>query len=217
MPSHVPESAEGLASAPPARHVPIMKLAPVPDPDAAGLSGKLLIAMPGMGDPRFERAVVFVCDHSDEGAMGLIVNKPTDDLRIGALFDQLEIETGPEMRDLAVHFGGPVETARGFVLHSAEYESAVSTLQVGAFGMTATLDVLEDLARGDGPERAMLALGYAGWGPGQIEEEIAQNAWLTCDATVELVFAPDPHAKWSAALSVLGVDALVLSPDGGRA
>ncbi|PWK56366.1 putative transcriptional regulator [Silicimonas algicola] len=182
------------------------------------LDGKLLIAMPGMGDPRFEKSVVFVCAHSDDGALGLIVNKPTPDLRFADLLQQLDIDTGPPERDIRVHFGGPVENGRGFVLHSGDYVSNTSTLRVGGtFGMTATLDVLEEIARGAGPERALLALGYAGWGPGQLEAEILQNGWLTCDATPDIVFGRDDPGKWTAALKTLGVDPLSLSSAAGRA
>ena len=188
------------------------------DVDASLLDGKLLIAMPGMGDPRFDKAVIFMCAHSDDGALGLIVNKPSPELQFSSLLKQLEIDTGPPQRDIRVHFGGPVEHGRGFVLHSGDYLSEASTLQVNdGFGMTATLDVLEDLARGDGPASALLALGYSGWGPGQLESEIRDNGWLTCDASPELVFGDDDDAKWMAALKSLGVDALMLSSEAGRA
>ncbi len=182
------------------------------------LEGKLLIAMPGMGDPRFERAVIFICAHSDDGALGLIVNKPTPELKFGSLLGQLNIDVGPPQREIRVHFGGPVENGRGFVLHSADYLSDSATLQVNNdFGMTATLDVLEEIANGDGPDQALLALGYSGWGPGQLEDEILQNGWLTCDASSDIVFASDDGGKWKAALAALGVDALLLSPEAGRA
>jgi len=185
---------------------------------ATPLTGKLLIAMPAMGDPRFEHAVVFLCAHSEDGAMGLIVNKPTDDVTLTDLLEQLSIEALPGARRMKVHFGGPVEAGRGFVLHSPDYESSISSLRVDErFRMTATLDVLEEFARGAGPARALMALGYAGWGPGQLEAELAQNAWLTCEATPELVFSPDDGGKWQAALKLLGVDALMLSGTGGRA
>ena len=182
------------------------------------LDGKLLIAMPGMGDPRFEKAVIFMCAHSEDGALGLIINKPAPELEFSSLLEQLEIEVGPARRDIRVHFGGPVEHGRGFVLHSGDYQSDSSTLKVSdAFGMTATLDVLEDIARGTGPASALLALGYSGWGPGQLESEILSNGWLTCDASADIVFADDDDAKWIAALKSLGVDALMLSSEAGRA
>ncbi len=186
--------------------------------DDQSLNGQLLIAMPGMGDPRFEKSVVFMCAHSEDGALGLIVNKPAPDLAFSALLKQLNIDVGTPKRDIRVHFGGPVENGRGFVLHSSDYQTNESTLRVdGEFGMTATLDVLEDIASGTGPASALLALGYSGWGPGQLEHEILQNGWLTCDALPDLVFASDDGGKWEAALKTLGVDPLTLSATAGRA
>lgn len=182
------------------------------------LTGKILIAMPGMGDPRFDRSVVFLCAHSDEGAMGLIVNKPAEDLTLAELLEQLEISTAPGLPEERVHFGGPVEHARGFVLHSTEYARSESTLKVsGEFAMTATLDILEDIAAGRGPDRAIMALGYSGWGPGQLEFELVQNGWLTADADSEVIFAQEDGVKWTAALNALGVDPLSLSGTAGRA
>jgi len=182
------------------------------------LSGKMLIAMPGMGDPRFDHSVIFLCAHSEDGAMGLIVNKPANDLSLKNLLKQLGIPQSASTRDIRVHFGGPVENSRGFVLHSADYESRQATLKVDdRFGMTATLDILEALAQGEGPERSILALGYSGWGPGQLEGEILQNGWLTCDATEELLFSADNAGKWETALRSLGVDPLLLSASAGRA
>ena len=186
--------------------------------DRLDLTGKLLIAMPAMEDPRFARSVVFLCAHSADGAMGLIVNKPVTDLRLRSLLEQVSVRIAPGLPDRPVHFGGPVEHARGFVLHSGDYRSRVTTLEIaGGFGMTATLDVLEDIGAGHGPDRAIVALGYAGWGPGQLESEIAQNGWLTVDATADLVFDTADAVKWDAALRRLGVDALALSSAAGRA
>ena len=182
------------------------------------LNGKLLIAMPGMLDPRFAQSVVFLCAHSDDGAMGIVVNKPTSDLRLRELLDQLSINPGEDFRNLPIHFGGPVEHGRGFVLHDFGYHSSISTLNVNDdFAMTATMDVLEDLADGRGPGKAIIALGYAGWGPGQLEAEIAQNGWLTCDADCEIVFDMPDASKWEAALKKLGISALTLSSDAGHA
>lgn len=190
----------------------------MPDYAASDLTGQLLIAMPAMGDPRFEKSVVYICAHSDEGSMGLIVNKPTPELAFSTLLEQLDIDPGPEARQIRVHFGGPVEHGRGFVLHSNDYSGNDSTLRVDdQFGMTATLDILEDLAKGAGPDQALLALGYAGWGPGQLEGEILQNGWLTTTAAESLVFAQDNAAKWSGALKSLGIDPLSLSAAAGRA
>ena len=182
------------------------------------LTGKILIAMPGMGDPRFEHSVIYLCAHSEEGAMGLIVNKPSADVSMAALLEQLSIPPSPGLGPRQVHFGGPVEMGRGFVLHSPDYMSGLTTLQVNeGFAMTGTLDVLETIARGDGPAHWMAMLGYAGWGPGQLEEELAENGWLVCDATPELVFETADASKWEAALNSMGVSAHLLSAEGGRA
>ncbi len=183
------------------------------------LCGSILIAMPGMGDPRFERSVIFICAHSDDGAMGLIVNKPADDLSFAGLLEQLEIPLAPAGRDIRVHFGGPVERSRGFVLHSADYRAGVATMEVpGGYGMTSTTDVLKAMAGGVGPDQALLALGYAGWGPGQLEAEIRRNDWLTVeDAPQALVFTEDDSGKWTRALRHMGIDPLTLSPTAGRA
>jgi putative transcriptional regulator len=182
------------------------------------LTGKLLIAMPGMGDPRFARSVVFLCAHSPEGAMGLVVNQPAPEIGFADLLRQLDITARESVADVRVRIGGPVEHGRGFVLHSADYASSDSTLRIDdRFGMTATLDILEAIARGRGPQQALLALGYSGWGPGQLEGEIARNGWLTCDASPALVFARDDAAKWERALATLGVDPLTLSATAGRA
>lgn len=182
------------------------------------LTGKLIVAMPAMGDPRFERAVILVCAHSAEGAMGLIVNKPLRDTSFLDLLTQLKIPRGDQGRDIRVHFGGPVERGRGFVLHSTDYGGGLATTPVGAgYGMTATLDVLEALARGRGPHQALLALGYSGWGPGQLETEIARNDWLTGDPSDALIFGPHDPRKWAEALHSMGIDPVSLSPTAGRA
>lgn len=182
------------------------------------LAGKILIAMPGMGDPRFDRSVILLCAHSTEGAMGIIINKPLEDMSFSGLLEHLKIPVAPEGRDIRVHLGGPVERGRGFVLHSPDWQTGGTTLSVpGGFGMTATLDILEALAKGGGPDKALLALGYSGWGPGQLEAEIARNDWLTCDPAEGLVFGGDDRVKWSAALRGMGIDPLTLSAAAGRA
>ncbi len=182
------------------------------------LLGKLLIAMPDMGDPRFDKSVIYICAHSEEGAMGLIVNKPQPKLRFSKLLEQLEIPQYGEARDVRVHYGGPVENTRGFVLHTTDYRSEMSTLDVdGHIGMTGTLDVLQEIAAGEGPKTSLLALGYAGWGAGQLEGEIAQNGWLTCDPTDAIVFGRANEHKWTAALKTLGIDPLLLSAKAGHA
>ena len=182
------------------------------------LAGHLLISMPGMRDPRFERAVVFLCEHSKKGTMGLVVNKPSEEVSFSELAQHLDVDLSEHGRDLDVHVGGPVEPGRGFVLHSADYDRSEATLGVGeSFGMTATIDVLREIAGGAGPDRALLALGYAGWSPGQLEAEIAANCWLTAEATPEIVFDSPAAEKWGAALATLGVDPTGLSATAGRA
>jgi len=182
------------------------------------LGGKLLIAMPGMADPRFAGAVILICAYSGDGAMGLIINKPTPDLSFAGLLEQLKIPIAPKGRAIAVHFGGPVERGRGFVLHTTDYRVKGSTMDIaGGFGMTATQDILSALGRGEGPVEALLALGYAGWGPGQLDTEIARNDWLTADAPADLVFSPHDGEKWTGALRRMGVDPLALSTVSGTA
>lgn len=182
------------------------------------LGGQILIAMPGMGDPRFEHSVIFVCAHSEDGAMGLIVNKPVPDLSFARLIDQLSIPKGDAGREIRVHQGGPVERSRGFVLHSRDWQAGRATMQISErYGMTATLDILEALANGAGPASALLALGYSGWGPGQLEAEIGRNDWLTSDASADLIFSADDGGKWSGALRGMGIDPVSLSSVAGRA
>ncbi len=182
------------------------------------LTGKLLIAMPGMGDPRFDHSVVYMCSHGDDGAMGLIINKPAD-VRVKDLLGQLNIPCEiPVAGERLVRFGGPVEMARGFVLHSSDYEANLHSMAIKeGFSMTATLDILEDIGAGRGPEKSMLMLGYAGWGPEQLEDEISKNGWLTTDASRQLVFDVADDEKWEAALATLGVDPLTLSASAGHA
>ena len=186
--------------------------------DSTDLVGKFLIAMPDMGDPRFEHAVVYICAHSDDGAMGLIVNKPTPDVRFTDLLEQLSIDEGELSVDVRIHYGGPVETGRGFVLHTGDYMSGAGTMEVAnGIAMTATLDILEDIATGSGPNKSMLGLGYAGWGPHQLEDEIIRNGWLVCEANEDILFGRAAEHKWTAALKTLGIDPLMLSASGGSA
>lgn len=183
------------------------------------LAGKVLVAMPGMADPRFARAVVLICAHGPDSAMGLIVNKPSQELDFGGLLKHLGISPGASRREIRVQYGGPVERGRGFVLHSDDWRGAdQGMMQVpGGLRLTVTLDILEALARGDGPARALLALGYAGWGPGQLEGEILRNDWLVADLPADLLFADSDGQKWALALKQMGIDPLTLSPVAGRA
>lgn len=200
------------ALAPPPRRAILKAMAQPTD-----MTGKLLIAMPGMGDPRFQKSVIFLCAHGEDGAMGLIVNKPAPDIDLPDLMEQLSIPMSQSL-SCRVHFGGPVEGGRGFVLHSPDYMGDTATLAVsGDFGMTATLDILRAMAAGHGPRHALIALGYAGWSQGQLEGEIAENGWLVADADADLVFSDENEAKWQRAVAGLGIDPIFLSGAAGRA
>jgi putative transcriptional regulator len=182
------------------------------------LEGKLLIAMPGMADDRFARTVIYMCAHSPQGAMGLVINKPIPGLTFQQLLAQMDIPTGGGFHDRPILFGGPVDTERGFVLHTRDYEAPDATLQVSdEIALTATKDILRAMAEGQGPRDALFALGYAGWGPGQVESEFHDNGWLHCDAETALVLGLEPERKWRAALAKLGVDPTGLSANMGRA
>ncbi|MCW5716100.1 MAG: YqgE/AlgH family protein [Bauldia sp.] len=188
------------------------------------LDGQLLVAMPGMTDPRFERAVICLCAHSDEGAMGIRINQAVPQVTFGDILEKLDIvgedHAGlPEGTEaILVHNGGPVESGRGFVLHSADYVSEKSTLLIDEdLCLTATMEILRAIVAGEGPRRALLALGYAGWGPGQLENEIQQNGWLLCPAPADLVFDRSLAGKYERALAQIGVDPTMLSADAGHA
>ena len=182
------------------------------------LAGKLLIAMPGIGDPRFERAVILICEHSNEGTMGLIINKVAEEVSLSDVTKQLELGAPEAEASQDVYFGGPVEMGRGFVLHSSEYVSGIASHKViEGVRLSGTLDVLEDIAQGRGPAQALFALGYAGWGEGQLEGEILQNGWLTVDADAAFIFSGEASSMWSRALGKLGIDPLMLSADAGHA
>ncbi len=215
------------------------------------LNGQLLVAMPNMQDPRFYRSVIYLCAHSNEGAMGLIINQRVPHLSFSELLEQLNISGEPEKaapktlteaaeadpfqssaqqpgrqntgrrsagKEIYVHMGGPVDTGRGFVLHTSDYFSADSTLPIDqSICLTATIDILREIAAGRGPDKALLALGYAGWAPGQLEMEIQANGWLTCPATPDLIFDPDLEHKYERTLQELGVDPSFLIGGAGHA
>lgn len=182
------------------------------------LEGKLLIALPGMPDPRFEKSVIFICAHSGEGAMGLIINKAVEGLSFREMMERLKIGVTENTPDGPILFGGPVQTGRGFVLHSGEFESKDSTMPVtDDISLTATLDILRAIADGRGPAKALFALGYAGWDSGQIEDEIRANGWVHCDADNSIIFDEALNEKWSRALKKLGIDMSGLSAHTGRA
>ncbi len=180
------------------------------------LAGQLLIAMPQMQDPRFARSVIFMCAHNPDGAMGLVINKIVEQPSIEEVLSQLGLASDG-FRGTPVHFGGPVESGRGFVLHSADYTEP-ATLVVGThIGLTATLDILRAITSGEGPRRRLLALGYAGWGPGQLDIEIQSNGWLHVAADDDLIFDEGLQDKWRRALGKLGIDPSALSGDAGHA
>jgi len=182
------------------------------------LEGKMLIAMPSMSDTRFEKTVIYLCAHSQHGAMGFIINRQAKHITLPELLDQFSIRPLNSEIELPVHMGGPVDSSRGFVIHSNDYFRDESTLcDDNGVSLTATLDILKSIASGKGPERSILALGYAGWGPGQLEAEIQSNGWLYCPADPGLIFHHHNEMKWQAALAHAGVDPSMLSMDMGRA
>ena len=183
------------------------------------LAGHLLVAMPQMQDHRFARTVIYLCTHSDEGAMGLVVNKLADNpvVLLSELMKKLKISTDGLKFDSQVRFGGPVEPGRGFVLHSADYTEEGTLVVDGRVALTSTLDILRAIGRGAGPEKCILALGFAGWGPGQLEAEIQANGWLHSTADDGLIFDPNPKGKWRRALAKIGVDLTALSGEAGHA
>jgi len=189
------------------------------------LDGQMLIAMPAMHDERFARTLIYVCAHSTEGAMGIVVNQPAANISFPELLVQLEVIPAAEriqlptrVESVRVLKGGPVETGRGFVLHSADFFIENSTLPIDeGICLTATLDILKAIARGDGPASAILALGYAGWAPGQLENEIQQNGWLHCAADKELIFGADIEGKYEKAMRKIGIDLGMLSSEAGHA
>lgn len=179
------------------------------------LAGQVLIAMPTMPDRRFKRSLVYLCSHSGEGAMGLMINREADGVRMADLFAKLSIPLPEEIGIEPIRVGGPVETGRGFVLHSDDYHADDASLRIeDGVSMTATLEVLHAIARGEGPKDRFVALGYAGWGPGQLELELREHGWLACEADADLLFGDAQDEKWEQALSKLGISAALLSGGG---
>jgi putative transcriptional regulator len=195
------------------------------DSGKGSLDGHFLIAMPGMEDSRFARSVVYICAHSVDGAMGIMINQPAPRLSFPDLLVQLgvitqgeQIQLPPDARKMRVHRGGPVETGRGFILHSSDYFVANSTLPIDEnVSLTATLEILKAIALGLGPESAILALGYAGWAPGQLESEIQANGWLSCPASPEIIFDEPLDTRYERALAAAGIDPGRLSSVAGHA
>jgi putative transcriptional regulator len=181
------------------------------------LNGKLLIAMPTMSDDRFAKTVIYLCAHNKDGAMGIVVNRPMNALTMKELLGQLSIEPQPGMADSRVHFGGPVETSRGFLLHTTDRMEESSLRVEDDVALTSTIDILKAIASGEGPRRAILALGYAGWGAGQLDNELQQNSWLHVEADETLLFDNDLDSKWARAFNKIGFDPHMLSVEAGHA
>ncbi len=173
--------------------------------------------MPQMADPRFARSVVYLCAHSADGAMGLVVNRLIDSLSLNSLLEQIGVEQAAGAGDMPIHFGGPVESSRGFVLHTTDYMQDSTLVIEDQIALTATIDVLKAIARGEGPRRKVLALGYAGWAPGQLDAEIQANGWLLVPADLDLVFGVDNESKWQRAIAKIGIDLSLLSSEAGHA
>ena len=185
--------------------------------EKVNLTHHFLIAMPGMADPHFSKTLTYICDHNDQGALGLVVNRPID-MTLQALFDEISVPYfSKELQDLPIYFGGPVQAGQGFVLHQP-IGHWQSTLAIGnEVGLTTSIDILQAVANGEGPTRMLITLGYAGWAPGQIEYELSQNAWLTVDATADVLFDLAPEERLAAAMQRLGVNLANLSGAVGHA
>jgi putative transcriptional regulator len=184
----------------------------------SSLAGSLLISMPQMPDPRFHRAVIFMISHDSEGAMGIVINHQVLNMTLGSMLKQFDIEMSPlAPQNLPVFSGGPVEMGRGFLLHTTAFQTEDTLIIDDMFGISGTLDALKDVADGKGPQDLIFALGYAGWGPNQLEEELKENAWLTLKADYDLVFASHADNKWERALWRLGINPSMLSLEAGRA
>lgn len=199
-PAPVPVAAESLATR-----------------EADRLAGQILVAMPSLTEPTFAQTVILVCAHGADGAMGLVLNRPVLSLSFAELLRQLEIAPDPPRRDLRLCAGGPVETGRGFVLHSTDWMGESSLAVAEAFGLTTSLDILKAIAEGTGPREGLLALGYAGWGPGQLEAELVENAWLSLPADQTLVFDGANETRWQRAMAKMHINPAALSPDAGHA
>ncbi|WP_439596307.1 YqgE/AlgH family protein [Falsiroseomonas sp.] len=186
-------------------------------PDDGYLAGQLLVAMPSMSDPRFARSVICLCAHSPDGAMGIVLNQPLESLTFDELLGQLKLDPVPPARRIRLTQGGPVEGGRGFVLHTADWETEGSLKVMDGLALTASVEILKAIAEGGGPRQGVLALGYAGWGPGQLDDEIQRNAWLSVPADEALLFAEQPDQLWRLALAKLRVDPSLLSGSAGHA
>jgi putative transcriptional regulator len=195
----------------------IMARKPLTPDQTSWLAGQMLIAMPKMQDPRFAQSVIFMCAHTAEGAMGIVLNRPLAKPRFAEVLEQLEIEPVPPARDIRMGAGGPVDGSRGFVLHTADWRTDGSMDVQDGYVLTASLDVLRAIAEGGGPAQAFFAMGYTGWDAKQLDEEILQNAWLSVPPDEAIVFDADFRTKWTRALAKLRIDPAKLSPEAGRA
>ena len=184
--------------------------------DSLYLTGQLLVAMPGLADPRFAKSVIYMCAHNADGAMGLVLNKTIESLTFPDLLSQLGIASAAGGIPIRIHFGGPVESGRGFVLHSADYVQDATMMVDSAVALTATIDILKAIAQGAGPKQRLLALGYSGWGAGQLDAEIKANGWLNVPADDELVFGADLDGKWLKAMKKIGIDPIMLADGAGH-
>lgn len=185
--------------------------------DAAFFTGRCLLALPGMGDPRFERAVIAMCMHDGEGALGIDLGRTVMGVSAGEVFAQLDLEAGEDVDDQPLFQGGPMQTERGFVLHSLDYQRGDTVDVAGRWGLTSSLSVLSDIADGNGPTQWRLALGYSGWGGGQLEEEMTRHGWLVADCPADVMFSADASAIWEAAYRSAGIDPALLSSGFGAA
>lgn len=181
------------------------------------LTGKLLVAMPYIMDPRFSQAVIYVCGHDDQGGMGIIINRPLNSLTFGELLQQLDIFYDDPVHEIPMYQGGPMEVGRGFVLHSSDYIAESTVVMPGGLALTATLDILRSIAEGHGPKQAVLALGYVGWLAGQLEKEYQSNNWISINATPELIFNTNQDDRWRLSMASIGVDPNNLSIELGHA
>lgn len=185
--------------------------------DPPYLAGQLLLAMPGIGDPRFERSVIAICVHDEQGALGIMVSGAVEGLTVGDLMRQLDIEPGAALDDIPVLIGGPVEPGRGFVLHTPDYAGQSTVMVAGQWALTSTLDVLKDIVAGKGPRQWLAALGYTGWAPGQLDQEMTRHGWLATPGDTTLLFESAIDARWPLAFGRIGIRVQHLSAEAGRA
>jgi len=185
--------------------------------DSQHLTNQFLIAMPGLEDPNFFHSVTYICEHNDQGALGLVINRPLD-MQLGEILQHIKLQhSEPEARQIQVHLGGPVQQDRGFVLREPLGEWEATLKVTDRIGITSSIDILQAIAKNEGPERSLITLGYAGWGAGQLEQEMAENAWLSGPADPDILFNSPDEERWKAAAASLGVDLDLLSGEAGHA